>query len=146
MFSKILVCSGGSAGALKAVQAASKLAKSLNASVTLLYVNDPALSTLPYMGPPEAAFCVETSIAEADERQKESVQPSQAALENAGISFTTRCEFGHPVDTITRVADEEKSELIVLGSRGLGGFERLMLGSVSDGVLHHAHCPVLVIR
>ena len=146
MFSKILVCSDGSACALKAVQTAGEIAKLFNASVTLLYVDDPAMTTLPYMGPPEAAFCAEVSITEANRRQKESVQLSQGALENAGVAFTTRCEFGHPVDMITRIAQEEVADLVVVGSRGLGGFERLMLGSVSDGVLHHAHCPVLVVR
>lgn len=146
MFSKILVCSDGSACALKAMQAGAEIANSFKAQVTLLYVTEPALGSLPYVGPFEATYCTEEEIAEADRRQKESVQLSMGVLNNAGVSFTTRCEFGHPVDMITHIAQEERSDLIVMGTRGLGGFERLLLGSVSDGVLHHAHCPVLVVR
>jgi len=41
---------------------------------------------------------------------------------------------------------DEKVDLIVMGSRGLGRFQRLLLGSVSEGVLHHAHCSILVVR
>jgi nucleotide-binding universal stress UspA family protein len=47
--------------------------------------------------------------------------------------------------TILRIADEHDASVIVMGSRGLGGMRSLFLGSVSHGVVHHAHRPVLVI-
>jgi len=52
----------------------------------------------------------------------------------------------HPADAIVRVAEETGANLVVMGSRGLGGLRRALMGSVSDSVVRHAHCPVLVVR
>jgi nucleotide-binding universal stress UspA family protein len=55
-------------------------------------------------------------------------------------------DFGVPDVAIVRKAEELQSQLIVVGSRGATGLERLMLGSVAERVVRHAHCPVLVAR
>jgi nucleotide-binding universal stress UspA family protein len=47
---------------------------------------------------------------------------------------------------IVALAEELQADLIVMGSRGLGGVRRALMGSVSDSVVRHAHCPVLVVR
>ena len=47
---------------------------------------------------------------------------------------------------IVALAEELQADLIVMGSRGLGGLRRVLMGSVSDSVVRHAHCPVLVVR
>ena len=51
---------------------------------------------------------------------------------------------GHPVGVICEAS--AAADLVVVGSRGLGRFGSAMLGSVSHGVLHHARCPVAVVR
>lgn len=146
MFSKILVASDGSRCALHAVEAAAEIAKRFGSTVVALSVDDPATSTIPYIGPPEAAYVSELSVANAQDELKNALKKTAALLTRAGVKFAARSETGHPVDVIVRVAGEEHADLLVLGSRGMGGFERLLLGSVSDGVLHHAHCPVLIVR
>lgn len=62
------------------------------------------------------------------------------------ISITTEVLFGTPESRIVETAEEMKADLIVIGSHGYNRWERLLLGSVSDSVVHHAHCSVLVVR
>jgi nucleotide-binding universal stress UspA family protein len=54
--------------------------------------------------------------------------------------------LGRPDREIVSLAEEINAGLIVMGSRGHGGIRRALLGSVSDSVIRHAHCPVLVVR
>jgi nucleotide-binding universal stress UspA family protein len=61
-------------------------------------------------------------------------------------SVVTATPVGAPAATIVRVPETHGSDLIVVGARGLGTFERLALGSVSESVLRHATCPVLVVK
>ena len=58
-------------------------------------------------------------------------------------SVTVRAVDGFPVQEL--IGASRDAELVVLGSRGAGGFTRLTLGSVSSQVVHHAHCPVVVV-
>ena len=70
-----------------------------------------------------------------------------AAIEKRGGSVAERhVLLGSPGDAIVDVAAEIKAGLIVVGSRGLGGFKRLLMGSVSEATVHHSACPVLVVR
>ena len=50
------------------------------------------------------------------------------------------------VEALVEFAANEKADLIVTGTRGMTGFKKLILGSVSSGIVNHAHCPVLVVR
>ncbi|XP_011424268.3 universal stress protein YxiE isoform X2 [Magallana gigas] len=68
-------------------------------------------------------------------------------MEEKGLKagkFVTR--RGDPGEAIVHVAEKESCDLIITGSRGMGMIRRTILGSVSDYVLHHAHCPVLICK
>lgn len=64
----------------------------------------------------------------------------------AEVDFHTSVLEGNPVGVIIDVATLEDAELLVLGSRGQGGFKTLLLGSVSEQCVRHAKCPVVVIH
>ncbi|PVZ60898.1 universal stress protein [Arthrobacter sp. H-02-3] len=65
-------------------------------------------------------------------------------VDSEGVTVTGDVIQGNPAAVLLRAA--ENADLLVVGSRGLGGFTGLLLGSVSTQVLHHSPCPVLVVR
>ncbi len=67
-------------------------------------------------------------------------------MQGRGCSVSTDVLFGSPDSRIVETAEEWKADLIVVGSHGYSRWERLLLGSVSDSVVHHAPCSVLVVR
>lgn len=62
------------------------------------------------------------------------------------ITMTSDVLFGSPESRIVETAEEIGADLIIVGSHGYSRWERLLLGSVSDSVVHHAPCSVLVVR
>ena len=79
---------------------------------------------------------------------KRAVDDAVKLADAAGVS--SRGEVieasGSTVETIVDFASRENVDLIVMGTRGLGGLKKLVLGSVSSGVVAHAHCSVLIVR
>jgi nucleotide-binding universal stress UspA family protein len=74
------------------------------------------------------------------DRQAERIRAEGAKVEEVYLAF------GKPDEAIVKLGEELEAGLIVTGSRGLGGVRRALMGSVSDSVVRHAHCPVLVVR
>jgi nucleotide-binding universal stress UspA family protein len=77
----------------------------------------------------------------AEASLRESVD--EAGGTEAGIQVTPVLREGHPVDVL--LEESEGADLLVLGTRGLGGFKELLLGSVSQQCAHHATCPVVIV-
>lgn len=82
-------------------------------------------------------------------------QSAMTAIENAvtqlktaqtSLRITTAAIKGSPTEVIVDEAERWRADLIVIGSRGLGAWRRMMLGSVSNAVLHHAKCSVEIVR
>jgi nucleotide-binding universal stress UspA family protein len=81
-----------------------------------------------------------------DEAQKELEEEVDMIGEGRAQDIQAHLEFGMPDTAIIDLAEELGAGVIVMGSRGLGGVRRALLGSISDSVVRHAHCPVLVVR
>ncbi len=67
-------------------------------------------------------------------------------IEEAGVEVHTHAREGDPADAILDVAEERKTDLIIVGNKGMTGAKRFLLGSVPNKVSHHAPCSVLIIR
>jgi nucleotide-binding universal stress UspA family protein len=74
------------------------------------------------------------------------VKQSAQQLIQAGFTADHICKVGDPAEEIMKVAAKQDADLIVMGVKGLGTIDRVLLGSVSMQVLQYAHCPVLVVR
>lgn len=144
MFSKILLATDGSDLALASAKVAATLAKKFTADLIVVTIFALPTSIRPF--PPLAGLDLDVDKAAIDKGQEEILTRTAQVLDAQGVTYMPWKEMGHPAATIIRVAEEEKCDLIVLGSRGLGGVMRFLLGSVSDAVAHHAHCPVLIVR
>lgn len=147
MFTHILIASDGSEHAMRAAKYAAELSKKFDAKLTLITVLDPP-AVLPSNVMEMWAAVDITPMMEAAEKMQDAVEKyTQDVLTQEGITdLNSVREVGHPVDMIIAVAARQSVDLIVLGSRGLGGLQSFLLGSVSERVLHHAHCPVLIVR
>jgi nucleotide-binding universal stress UspA family protein len=80
------------------------------------------------------------------ERAAEIVARAEEKLRTGGFEVTSSIEEGDPRDVILRHAETWPADLIVLGSHGRRGLDRLLIGSVSDAVARHAPCSVEIVR
>ncbi|MGB9676791.1 MAG: universal stress protein [Candidatus Bathyarchaeales archaeon] len=155
MFKKILVPLDGSEHSLRALDVAIQIAKKFGAKITLIHVYSvtvrPAMmpeptpmSTfgIPVMTPAEVSSIIEATRKAGSRILEEGEQRVKA--EN--IEVETKLEEGHAVQEIVRVSKEGNYDLIVIGARGISKLREILLGSVSDAVIHHATCPVLVVK
>jgi nucleotide-binding universal stress UspA family protein len=83
--------------------------------------------------------------AEAEARTN-ALAEARKYLEGRGITGVYVEGHGNPADVIVQEAEDSGADLIVIGTRGLNAAQRLVLGSVSTNVVHHAPCDVLVVR
>jgi nucleotide-binding universal stress UspA family protein len=122
---KILVATDRSREAELAATTAADLAKSTNSELHVVHVGFDQFR---------------------DEAQKELDTEVSMIRETGATGIQAHLKFGMPARKIVELAEELGAGLIVTGSRGLGGVRRALLGSISDSVVRHAHCPVLVVR
>ena len=156
MFKRLLVALDGSENSARASQAALELAEKLKAELIVLHaIIPPALyyhteisPEGPVIEPPTHEKEIDLYLEYARRVGHGIVDGTVSEAKKRGIAVRADLPetTSSVVETIVNQAVGENADLIVVGTRGLGGFKRLLLGSVSSGVVDHAHCPVLVIR
>jgi nucleotide-binding universal stress UspA family protein len=144
MFKHILVPVDGSDTSLLAVAKAAGLAKTFGSTVTALYVLDP----YPFTGVgADFAYGQAQYINAAKAEANIALDAVRKAMDEAGVAVTTVVGEGHAVhEGIVRALEGTDIDLIVMGSHGRRGLERLMLGSVAQKVLGVVRVPVMVVR
>jgi nucleotide-binding universal stress UspA family protein len=145
-FGKILVAFDGSPDSLKAVKRASALTTEFGASLTIVHVY--SIPSFAYGGPgpmPLVDFKALEDSAKA--KAREILNKGKEVCSQEGVQAKAELlEATSVVQAIVELAAKENVDLIVMGTRGMTGFKKLLLGSVSDGVVTHAQCSVLVVR
>src|SRR5215216_6426452 len=144
---KILLATDGSEEAELAASTTADLARGTGSELHLVYV-EPITYAYQLGGweaynPDALTRLEEAAEEEARNRLDEQVQKIREA---GGEIVGAHARVGYPDAEIGGLAGKLGAGLIVMGSRGLGALRRALIGSVSSSVVHHAHCPVLVVR
>jgi nucleotide-binding universal stress UspA family protein len=140
---KITVAVDGSSCAARALEFGIDLARRYQASMSVISV---APIHPVYVSPTEPWVASQVFTSES-ERYKGIVREAVARAEAAGLSNVTGvCLEGVVVDELLMHLERHPTDLLILGSRGLSTARRILLGSVSESLLHHVHCPVLIVR
>lgn len=137
----ILIATDGSDGMENVYRMAFDIAKNLNAKLVALYVVD--LS--PFAGLPEDDILFRAK-AKLYERGWNLLRELKEMSKKEGIELDAIVEEGDPGEKIVKVAKKLKIGLIVMGTTGRTGLDRILLGSVAEAVIKNAPCPVLAMR
>ena len=144
----VLVAMDGSEDSFQAVRFLQSLALPRQTKVRLLSVVE--LPRYPSSAPKSVHGQIVRMLKELEaERRGELEKVLERAashLDDKITRITRSTPTGNPADEIVATADDHDADLIVVGARGLGGIARLLLGSVSERVLGHARCPVLIVK
>jgi nucleotide-binding universal stress UspA family protein len=143
--SPVLLCYDGSDDAKHAIAEAAELLKSRPALVLSVVQDTSAVPPFAWLAPGDG---LQELLAEAQKAGARIAAEGAEVAKSAGFTATPLvAETSEPVwSAVVATADKHDAAAIVLGSRGLSGVKSAVIGSVSNGVVHHASRPTLVVR
>jgi len=141
VFTNILVPVDGSDNSYRALDAALLLSEKLGSSIIVIHVMEQFPIT--HIGSEKLL----SEVLEAYKKENQDIlsKCSEIATQK-GLTIKTVLLQGNPASTILDYSKKEKFDLLIMGSRGLGKFKELILGSVSGKIVHHSPCAVMLIR
>ena len=145
-FTRIMVAFDGSTDATNAVRFAATLSKKFGAELIVAHVfGSPSMGLSAASGMPLPDY---SELEDSAKVGGQSVLATglQLAADSGVKARGELKEAPSVVEALVEYAAAEKVDLIVVGTRGMTGFKKLIMGSVSSGLISHAHCPVLVTR
>ena len=151
---KILLATDGSSEAELATRTAVDLSQRTDSELHVIHVLDvhPTALLYPEATDPEGVEMPDPILEEdlqqsSEQRGREVLDEEVERVRSAGGTVAqAHLMMGGAAREIVHLAEDLGADLIVMGSRGRGGIRRALMGSVSDSVIRHAHCPVLVVR
>jgi nucleotide-binding universal stress UspA family protein len=155
LFEKILVPLDGSDHSLRALKIAVQMAKKFGGKLTLIHVYSvsvrpivmPEPATLTTPGVPVMTAAEVSKVVEAARKAGANIlADGEQRVKAEGVQVNTKLKEGHTVQEIIETAKEGRYGLIVMGARGISKIREMLLGSVSDGVIRNAPCPVMVTK
>lgn len=142
MYQRILMPIDGSPCSFQAVKHGLGLAKTLGAKVHFLYVLENLAQAI-WIAPESVPYGLEL-LEDLKRAGEEALKKAQALAAERGVEATAELKEGVPIPTIVEAA--QGFDLLVMGTHGRTGLDKLLLGSVTEGVLHRVSVPVLVVR
>jgi nucleotide-binding universal stress UspA family protein len=141
MLSKILVPVDGSQNSLRALDHAIYLAKKIGADITAMNVieNPPTVYV-------ESQKLLNDLLAKFRAESAKILDNCKQIAEKSDVKIGTIIAEGDAASSIVGYAHNEGFDTIIIGMRGLGRFKEMVLGSISNKVLHHAKCTVMIVK
>jgi len=136
---KLMVCTDGTKPSDRALEVAAQYADITGSQLTIMTVIESDVSR------------EESAYDEYGKKQGQANAIIKGALEIAsefapGLEVTTRIAVGPVSSEIVRIAEDERFNAIFVGATGSNRIKRMLLGGVTDDIIHYAHCPVTVVR
>lgn len=138
LFSKILVCCDGSKYSEKAIKSACDVAKKYDSEIAFIYVIDKTIKSDVFAGSEYTKILRKYG--------QETLERAQKIAETYGIRPNILMKEGNVANEIIKYSKASKTDLIIVGSKGLGAVLKFMLGSVSSKIANHSFCSVLIIK
>ena len=137
----LLVAYDGSPPSEAALERSVEIVSRTHAKFTLVFAIPVTGGALGVESPPGE------SILQTLDGARRMLEETRKRLEHRGVvGVETVLLEGDPVEQIVQYADQHRPDVLVVGTRGLSSAGRLILGSVSEGILHRTHCSVLVVK
>jgi len=139
----MLVAVDGSEAGQKAAERALELAKALSAKITVISVAVPAPAPIHWSG---THFYYDELLERQKKQAQEIVEKYREFFEKEKLEVTTIIKEGDPAEEINKTANSGDYYMVVMGSKGLTGIKRALIGSVANYVVQSCKIPVLVVK